>query len=87
VGAGTITCNYDGLDKHPTTIQDDAFIGTNASLVAPITIGAQAYIGAGSVVTRDVPPGALVVERAEVVVKDGWGARRTAQRAARKKKG
>ena len=87
VGAGTITCNYDGLDKHPTTIQDEAFIGTNASLVAPITIGAQAYIGAGSVVTRDVPPGALVVERAEVVVKDGWGARRTAQRAAKKRKG
>jgi bifunctional UDP-N-acetylglucosamine pyrophosphorylase/glucosamine-1-phosphate N-acetyltransferase len=86
VGAGVITCNYDGLDKHPTTIQDEAFIGTNASLVAPITIGAQAYIGAGSTVTRDVPAGALVVERSAAVVKEGWGARRTAQRAARKKK-
>jgi bifunctional UDP-N-acetylglucosamine pyrophosphorylase / glucosamine-1-phosphate N-acetyltransferase len=86
VGAGVITCNYDGLDKHPTTIQDEAFIGTNASLVAPITIGAQAYIGAGSTVTRDVPAGALVVERAAAVVKDGWGARRSAMRAARKKK-
>jgi bifunctional UDP-N-acetylglucosamine pyrophosphorylase/glucosamine-1-phosphate N-acetyltransferase len=87
VGAGVITCNYDGLDKHATTIQDEAFIGTNASLVAPITIGAQAYIGAGSTVTRDVPPGALVVERSAPVVKDGWGARRAAMRAARKKKG
>ena len=86
VGAGVITCNYDGLDKHPTTILDEAFIGTNASLVAPITIGAQAYIGAGSTVTKDVPDGALVVERAAAVVKDGWGARRTAQRAARKNK-
>ena len=87
VGAGVITCNYDGLDKHATTIRDDAFIGTNASLVAPITIGAQAYIGAGSTVTKDVPDGALVVERSAAVVKDGWGARRTAQRAAKKKKG
>ena len=87
VGAGVITCNYDGLDKHPTTIEDDAFIGTNASLVAPITIGAQAYIGAGSTVTRDVPPGALVVERSAAVVKPGWGARRSAMRATKKKKG
>ena len=87
VGAGVITCNYDGLDKHPTTIQDEAFIGTNASLVAPITIGAQAYIGAGSTVTKDVPAGALVVERSAAVVKDGWGARRSAMRAAKKKKG
>jgi bifunctional UDP-N-acetylglucosamine pyrophosphorylase/glucosamine-1-phosphate N-acetyltransferase len=86
VGAGVITCNYDGLNKHPTTIRDEAFIGTNASLVAPITIGAQAYIGAGSTVTKDVPPGALVVERSAAVVKDGWGARRAAQRAAKKKK-
>jgi bifunctional UDP-N-acetylglucosamine pyrophosphorylase/glucosamine-1-phosphate N-acetyltransferase len=87
VGAGVITCNYDGLDKHSTTIQDEAFIGTNVSLVAPITIGAQAYIGAGSTVTKDVPAGALVVERSAAVVKDGWGARRSAQRAAKKKKG
>jgi bifunctional UDP-N-acetylglucosamine pyrophosphorylase/glucosamine-1-phosphate N-acetyltransferase len=87
VGAGVITCNYDGLDKHPTTIEDDAFVGTNASLVAPITIGAQAYIGAGSTVTKDVPPGALVVERSPAVVKDGWGARHAAKRAAKKKKG
>ena len=87
VGAGVITCNYDGLNKHATTIGDDAFVGTNASLVAPITIGAKAYIGAGSTVTKDVPPGALVVERSPAVVKDGWGDRRAAERAAKKKKG
>jgi bifunctional UDP-N-acetylglucosamine pyrophosphorylase/glucosamine-1-phosphate N-acetyltransferase len=87
VGAGVITCNYDGLNKHPTTIGDGAFIGTNASLVAPITIGSNAYIGAGSTVTKDVPPGALVVERSVPVVKDGWGERRAVERAAKKKKG
>jgi bifunctional UDP-N-acetylglucosamine pyrophosphorylase/glucosamine-1-phosphate N-acetyltransferase len=87
VGAGVITCNYDGVNKHPTTIGDGAFVGTNASLVAPITIGPNAYIGAGSTVTKDVPPGALVVERSVPVVKDGWGERRAAERAAKKKKG
>ena len=87
VGAGVITCNYDGLNKHPTTIGDGAFVGTNASLVAPITIGSNAYIGAGSTVTKDVPPGALVVERSVPVVKGGWGERRAAERAAKKKKG
>lgn len=87
VGAGVITCNYDGVNKHPTTIGDGAFIGTNASLVAPITIGPNAYIGAGSTVTKDVSPGALVVERSVPVVKSGWGERRAAERAAKKKKG
>jgi bifunctional UDP-N-acetylglucosamine pyrophosphorylase / glucosamine-1-phosphate N-acetyltransferase len=87
VGAGAITCNYDGLNKHPTFIGDDVFVGTNASLVAPITIGARAYVGAGSTVTKDVPPGALVVERSTAVVKDGWGERHAAKRAAKKKKG
>ena len=86
IGAGVITCNYDGLEKHPTTIEDDTFVGTNASLVAPITIGAQAYIGAGSTVTKSVPPGALVVERSPAVIKDGWGARHAAKRAAKKNK-
>jgi bifunctional UDP-N-acetylglucosamine pyrophosphorylase/glucosamine-1-phosphate N-acetyltransferase len=87
IGAGVITCNYDGINKHATTIGDGAFVGTNASLVAPISIGPNAYIGAGSTVTKDVPPGALVVERSVPVVKDGWGARRAAERAAKKKKG
>ena len=80
VGAGTITCNYDGVAKHPTTIEAGAFIGTNASLVAPVTIGAGAYVGAGSVITRDVPPGALAVERAQQTVKEGWAARRAKAR-------
>jgi bifunctional UDP-N-acetylglucosamine pyrophosphorylase/glucosamine-1-phosphate N-acetyltransferase len=87
IGAGAITCNYDGLNKHPTFIGDDVFVGTNASLVAPITIGAKAYVGAGSTVTRDVSPGALIVERSTPVVKDGWGERHAAKRAAKKKKG
>jgi bifunctional UDP-N-acetylglucosamine pyrophosphorylase/glucosamine-1-phosphate N-acetyltransferase len=80
VGAGTITCNYDGVAKHPTTIEAGAFIGTNASLVAPITIGAGAYVGAGSVITKDVPPGALAVERGQQIVKEGWAARRARKR-------
>jgi bifunctional UDP-N-acetylglucosamine pyrophosphorylase/glucosamine-1-phosphate N-acetyltransferase len=57
IGAGTITCNYDGQRKHPTIIEDGAFIGSDSMLVAPVRVGAGARIGAGSVVTRDVPPG------------------------------
>lgn len=80
IGAGAITCNYDGQAKHETRIGAGAFIGTNASLVAPITIGEGAYIGSGSVITKDVPAGALALERAPQVVKEGWAARRTARR-------
>ena len=80
VGAGTITCNYDGVAKHETKIGDRAFIGTNTSLVAPITIGDGAYIAAGSTVTKDVPPGALAVGRAHQVVKEGWAARKAKTR-------
>jgi len=76
VGAGTITCNYDGQRKHPTVIGDGVFVGTNSSLVAPLTIGEGAYVAAGSVITRDVPPGALALERSPQVVKDGWAAKR-----------
>jgi len=76
IGAGTITCNYDGEAKHETRIGDRAFVGTNSSLVAPLTIGEGAYIGAGSTVTKDVPAGALAVGRAKQVVKEGWAARR-----------
>src|SRR5262245_364365 len=81
VGAGTITCNYDGQRKHQTTVGDGAFVGTNTSLVAPLTIGEGAYVAAGSVITRDVPPGALAVERSPQVVKDGWATRRAAKKA------
>jgi bifunctional UDP-N-acetylglucosamine pyrophosphorylase/glucosamine-1-phosphate N-acetyltransferase len=80
VGAGTITCNYDGVAKHETKIGDRAFIGTNSSLVAPVTVGEGAYIGAGSTITKDVPPGALAVGRAQQVVKEGWAARKTKKR-------
>jgi bifunctional UDP-N-acetylglucosamine pyrophosphorylase/glucosamine-1-phosphate N-acetyltransferase len=76
VGAGTITCNYDGVHKHETKIADHAFIGTNTSLVAPVTVGEGAYIGAGSTITKDVPPGALAVGRAPQIVKEGWAARK-----------
>ncbi|MBI3030170.1 MAG: bifunctional UDP-N-acetylglucosamine diphosphorylase/glucosamine-1-phosphate N-acetyltransferase GlmU [Candidatus Rokubacteria bacterium] len=83
VGAGTITCNYDGVAKHETRIGAGAFIGTNTSLVAPITIGEGAYVGAGSTITKDVPPGALAVARGKQVTKAGWAARRK-QKAGKK---
>jgi bifunctional UDP-N-acetylglucosamine pyrophosphorylase/glucosamine-1-phosphate N-acetyltransferase len=67
VGAGTITCNYDGEKKHPTVIGEGAFIGSNTALVAPVTVGAGAYIGAGSAITKDVPPGKLGISRARQV--------------------
>src|SRR5574341_1492814 len=85
IGAGAITCNYDGSAKHETRIGDGAFVGTNTSLVAPLTIGEGAYIGSGSVITKDVPPGALAVERSPQTVKEGWAARRAAQRPVKDK--
>ena len=72
IGAGTITCNYDGVAKHETRIGDRAFVGTNSSLVAPLTIGEGAYVGAGSTITKDVSPGALAVGRGKQVTKEGW---------------
>ena len=71
-----MTCNYDGQQKHQTRIGARAFVGTNSSLVAPLTIGDDAYVGAGSVITRDVPAGALATERAPQEVKEGWTERR-----------
>ena len=67
VGAGTITCNYDGAKKHKTIIEEGAFIGSNTALVAPVTVGAGAYVGAGSTITQDVPPGKLGIGRARQV--------------------
>ena len=75
IGAGTITCNYDGFDKYRTEIGAGAFIGSNSALVAPIKIGEGAYIGSGSVVTKNVPDNALALERAEQTVKPGWAQR------------
>lgn len=80
VGAGSITCNYDGIRKHPTTIGDDAFIGSDTMLVAPVTVGAGAITAAGSTIAKDVPPGSLALERSEQVVIDGWAARRASQK-------
>jgi bifunctional UDP-N-acetylglucosamine pyrophosphorylase/glucosamine-1-phosphate N-acetyltransferase len=84
VGAGTITCNYDGFEKFPTIVGAGAFIGSNSSLVAPVTIGEGAYIGAGSVITKDVPKGALALSRAEQSNAEDWAAR-FRQRRAREK--
>ena len=75
IGAGTITCNYDGFSKHKTTIGEGAFVGTNSSLVAPVKIGNGAYIGSGSVITKDVPADALAVERSPQTNREG-GAKR-----------
>jgi bifunctional UDP-N-acetylglucosamine pyrophosphorylase / glucosamine-1-phosphate N-acetyltransferase len=75
IGAGTITCNYDGFGKHKTEIGAGAFVGTNSSLVAPVKIGNGAYIGSGSVITKDVPADALAVERSPQVNREG-GAKR-----------
>jgi bifunctional UDP-N-acetylglucosamine pyrophosphorylase/glucosamine-1-phosphate N-acetyltransferase len=85
IGAGTITCNYDGAAKHRTEIGKGAFIGSNSSLVAPVKIGAGAYVGSGSVVTRNVPDGALTLERSEQRIKPGWAKRLRALKSLGKK--
>ena len=72
IGAGTITCNYDGKDKHKTNIGDNSFVGTNSSLVAPVTIGKNAYVGAGSTITKDIPDNALGVGRGRQKNKENW---------------
>jgi bifunctional UDP-N-acetylglucosamine pyrophosphorylase/glucosamine-1-phosphate N-acetyltransferase len=76
IGAGTITCNYDGVRKHKTQIGKDAFVGSNSTLVAPLEIGDGSFIGAGSVITHPVPPEALAVGRSRQINKEGWAARR-----------
>lgn len=80
IGAGTITCNYDGMNKHRTAIGNDAFIGSDSTLVAPVEVGDGAYIGAGSCITREVPADALAVARSRQIVKEGWATERRAQR-------
>jgi bifunctional UDP-N-acetylglucosamine pyrophosphorylase/glucosamine-1-phosphate N-acetyltransferase len=83
IGAGTITCNYDGVNKHTTVIEDGAFIGSDSTLVAPVRVGEGAYVGAASCITSDVPAGSLAISRAQQVVKPGWAREK---RAARKSK-
>jgi bifunctional UDP-N-acetylglucosamine pyrophosphorylase/glucosamine-1-phosphate N-acetyltransferase len=85
IGAGTITCNYDGVSKHKTTIEEGAFIGSDSQLVAPITIGRGAYVGSGSTVTKDVPRGALALTRVKQVNVEGWADRFREAQAKRKK--
>jgi bifunctional UDP-N-acetylglucosamine pyrophosphorylase/glucosamine-1-phosphate N-acetyltransferase len=83
IGAGTITCNYDGANKHTTVIEDGVFIGSDSTLVAPVRVGKGAYVGAASCITSDVPEDALAIGRAQQVVKLGWA---RAKREARKAK-
>jgi bifunctional UDP-N-acetylglucosamine pyrophosphorylase / glucosamine-1-phosphate N-acetyltransferase len=84
IGAGTITCNYDGYFKYKTVIGKGAFIGSNSSLVAPVTIADGSYVGSGSVVTKDVPASALALTRAPQVIKEGWAGRFHQAMAAKK---
>jgi len=76
IGAGTITCNYDGVKKHQTIIEDGAFIGSDTQLIAPVKVGKNAYIGSGSTITKNVPPGSLALSRIEQRVVEGWALKR-----------
>jgi bifunctional UDP-N-acetylglucosamine pyrophosphorylase/glucosamine-1-phosphate N-acetyltransferase len=73
IGAGTITCNYDGIEKHQTIIGDRVFVGSNVELVAPVKVGKDSTIGAGSTITKDVPGGALAISRTKQKNIRGWG--------------
>jgi bifunctional UDP-N-acetylglucosamine pyrophosphorylase/glucosamine-1-phosphate N-acetyltransferase len=86
IGAGTITCNYDGVHKHTTIIEDGVFIGSDSTLVAPVRVGKGAYVAAASCITEDVPEDALALGRAQQVVKEGWAGRKRATRSAETRK-
>lgn len=86
IGAGTITCNYDGFEKHVTKIGENVFVGSNTALVAPVSIGDGVNIAAGSVITSDVPGDALAMTRAPLTLKEGWAKRYRALKAAKKQK-
>ena len=87
IGAGTITCNYNGYEKFRTTIDDGAFIGSDTQLVAPVRVGKGAVVGAGTTVTKDVPPGALLITRAPVIEKPGYAQKVAKKYAAARKSG
>jgi bifunctional UDP-N-acetylglucosamine pyrophosphorylase/glucosamine-1-phosphate N-acetyltransferase len=87
VGAGVITCNYDGVNKHPTFIEDDVFVGSDSQLIAPVTIGKGSYVGAGSSITDSVPPESLAIARGRQTVKEGWVAEKKKSRKAEKGSG
>jgi len=80
IGAGTITCNYDGVHKHTTIIDDGVFIGSDSTLVAPVRVGKGSYVGAASCITDDVPEDSLAIGRGQQVVKEGWAKRKRAER-------
>jgi len=82
IGAGTITCNYDGVHKHTTIIEDEVFIGSDSTLVAPVRVGKGAYVGAASCITEDVPEDSLAIGRARQIVKEGWVKQKRAGRSA-----
>jgi bifunctional UDP-N-acetylglucosamine pyrophosphorylase/glucosamine-1-phosphate N-acetyltransferase len=84
VGAGTITCNYDGAHKHMTVIEDGAFIGSDSTLVAPVRIGKSAYVASGSTITEYVPADALALGRTRQIIKEGWARQRRDERAKAK---
>ena len=86
IGAGTITCNYDGFEKYKTEIGADVFVGSNTALVAPVTVGARSNIAAGSVITQDVPADALAIARGQQAVKRGWARKYRELKAAKKKR-
>jgi bifunctional UDP-N-acetylglucosamine pyrophosphorylase/glucosamine-1-phosphate N-acetyltransferase len=86
VGAGTITCNYDGVSKHKTIIEDGVFVGSDSILIAPVRIGRGAYVAAASTVTEDVPPDSLAVGRARQIVKEGWAKQKREKAKAQKAK-
>ncbi|HEY4053164.1 MAG TPA: bifunctional UDP-N-acetylglucosamine diphosphorylase/glucosamine-1-phosphate N-acetyltransferase GlmU [Terriglobales bacterium] len=83
IGAGTITCNYDGMHKHTTTIEDGVFVGSDSTLVAPVKLGKGSYVGAASCITEDVPPESLAIGRSKQIVKEGWAKRKRARQMGR----
>jgi bifunctional UDP-N-acetylglucosamine pyrophosphorylase/glucosamine-1-phosphate N-acetyltransferase len=85
IGAGTITCNYDGVSKHKTVLEDGVFIGSDTQLVAPVRVGRGAYVGAGSTITKDVPPDSLALSRVPQTIVDGWATRRREELKKKKK--
>ena len=87
IGAGTIFCNYDGFFKYRTVVGEGAFVGSNSSLVAPVTIGVGGYVGSGSVIVEDVPADALAIARGRQADKDGWAKAFRAVKSAAKKAG
>ncbi|HXW93779.1 MAG TPA: bifunctional UDP-N-acetylglucosamine diphosphorylase/glucosamine-1-phosphate N-acetyltransferase GlmU [Terriglobales bacterium] len=87
IGAGTITCNYDGVHKHTTVIEDGVFVGSDATLVAPVHLGKGAYVGAASCITEDVPADALAIARGRQMVKEGWAKQRRESQRDRAKPG